>query len=201
MSARSAGLRRVRVGAAIVAVLLGVGLVGCGSQSAEPSPLDQSEDEGPQKNSGKDQAGDDEPEEPADPEEYIFVKKYVEAMNEAMKTGDASAMRDLSTEDCRGCTTLADFQEELHGNGGKYLDDPSFEVVELVDGPDGQDPTWVRIAKKQPKVAQVQEEGGPETQVGGITDYSEFGLVKEEGEWKVAEFCGVTESQPQGCPS
>lgn len=49
-----------------------------------------------------------------------FVQHYVDALNYAALTGDASVMRSLSSRDCEGCMAYVELFEKTYRDGGYF---------------------------------------------------------------------------------
>ncbi|HET9422562.1 MAG TPA: DUF6318 family protein, partial [Nocardioides sp.] len=58
-----------------------------------------------------------EPPDPLDPEET--VRAWVEARNVTVRTGDAKAVYDLSTEGCTSCTNSVEPIRQVYRDGGR----------------------------------------------------------------------------------
>jgi hypothetical protein len=48
---------------------------------------------------------------------------WIESLNFAAASGDAAAIRDLSSKECAACTAIADLIDEVHENGGSIRGD------------------------------------------------------------------------------
>jgi hypothetical protein len=48
-----------------------------------------------------------------------FVRHWINVLNHAGPSGNHTALRNLSTEQCAACTAIADFIRDVHADGGK----------------------------------------------------------------------------------
>lgn len=59
-----------------------------------------------------------------------FVEHWVEVFNEAGRSGDTAALRDLSGGSCQACLGYARMLDELYGQGGR-LDSDGWRILQI----------------------------------------------------------------------
>lgn len=118
----SGRLPAVRMFPAVAVLTVATALTGCQS-NPEPPPLETAPSPSPSPTSTE-PTSEPAPTMPAEAEgtsraaAKAFVRHWIAVLNYAGPSGDASALRAISTSDCAACGGIADFIEEVHEAGG-----------------------------------------------------------------------------------
>lgn len=73
-----------------------------------------------------------------------FVQHYVNALNYAALTGDASEMRSLSSRDCEACMAYAELFEKTYSDGGYFIGGSwTFDKGAATRYTSSDEPAWV----------------------------------------------------------
>lgn len=184
-------LRRGRVVAPAVVVLLALAATGC-SSDAEPSPM-------PTPSSSPSESETPSPTPPALPAEAegtspaaakAFVRHYFEQINYAALTGDTGTLRELSTDDCESCDAIASNVERIYNAGGHISEEHwqirSLDVLKASNG-DATLSVGARIGREV-----IVEANGEETvKAGGKQPMTVF-LATDNMRYRMARLDLVT---------
>lgn len=173
-----------RVLAAMAAVAAGGALlVGCGSDTVEPSAL-ASESSTPSPTPTT--ASPTPTPSPTASNPTAFVHQYVAAANRALTKGDVAQMTELSGPDCAFCSQTATSMKTFYANGGSYEGDASWHVDEM-GKPDGTDPVKISAYVKVKPHKVISKRGASPEPEQGRTLLFDFTLAKGNGQWKVKD--------------
>ncbi len=118
-----------------------------------------------------------------DPEET--VRAWVKARNQALRTGDTSAVRALSDPQCRTCTDLLTPIEKVYANGGYFHTDGWKVVSSRLKSQAGRK-AEVPIAVVYAAGSTVPEAGADPVRYDEVRRIATFRLLRGEGSWRVS---------------
>jgi uncharacterized protein DUF6318 len=175
-------VRRI-IGGAVSLVVCAASATACGGGSPEPSSLaSKSSSPTPSATSASPT-----PTSPSDP--TAFVRHYVQLINQARETGDASGVRALSDPKCEACRGVVGVISDIHADGGSYQGDPTWVIpADGVSLAQKQDPVIVDAYIKAKAIKVVMKAGAKPVKWPGGTTLNEFTLVRQGEAWKVREF-------------
>lgn len=115
-----------------------------------------------------------------------FVKYWFAAVTYAMQTGDADALVEVSTTDCKTCAGLAKRIRTLEAEGG-HIEGGGWTVGGMNEGVERADESRIyRIFVQQAKQT-LFDEVGDQASVTPRTGFAADALVVWRGAWKMRE--------------
>ncbi|WP_020577628.1 DUF6318 family protein [Actinopolymorpha alba] len=138
------------VGATALLALFSAAASGCTGGSPEPTPVD----DGPTESTSASASPSPTPTRTSSPAsespQARAVRRYVDLINQAQGTGDVSALRSASSEECQGCKTIADSIAQIYARGGSYKGNHQLQISALEPVTDTKPPAFTVLLNTKP---------------------------------------------------